>query len=172
MLALIQAFINIALRRLGPEHLPDSAFLLGLAAAAYMVMQALLGLSYFTGLNLALIRSVGLDALLLAGCLWGLLRATGHRSRYRQTLTALFGTGALLSLVLWPFTLMGTGEAGTGSSSLAVAGVIGVVLWSVAVNAHILARALSAPFILGLVVAVGYFLLNFLVLSQLSPAPA
>ena len=172
MLALIQAFLNIALRRLGPEHLPDSGLLLALSAAAYGLMQVILGLPYFTGFTGALFRSVGLDLLLLGGCLWGLLRLTGHPARYRRTLTALLGTGTLLSVVIWPFTLIGAGDPGTGASSLATAGIIGVVLWSLAVNAHILARALSAPFIMGLVAAVAYFLLNYLVIVQLSPAPA
>jgi hypothetical protein len=172
MLALIKAFLNIALRRLGPEHLPDSGLLLALSAAAYGVMQVILGLPYFAGFTVPLLRSVGLDLLLLGGCLWGLLRFTGYPDRYRRTLTALLGTGALLSVVIWPFTLIGIGDPGSGAETLATAGIVGVVLWSLAVNAHILARALSVPFIMGLVAAVAYFLLNYMVVVQLSPASA
>ena len=168
MLALTQAFLLIALRRLGPEHLPSSTFLLAVCAVAYVGMQMLLSAPFFGGLGPGLLRSVAVDFALLTSAVGALLRLTGRWDRFRQTLTALLGTGALLSVFIWPFTLLGADEG--PAAPVATVGVIGVLLWSVAVNGHILSRALDAPFVMGLVLAVGYFLLNYVVIMQLAPA--
>src|SRR5690554_3048467 len=101
MLALIQTFLLIALRRLGPEDLPASGFLLGLVAVAYVAMQLLLALPVY-GAGPVLARALLIDVALLVGFAWGLLSLTGHPRRLRQTLTALFGTGALFSLFMLP----------------------------------------------------------------------
>lgn len=172
MLALIDAFMKIALRRLGPEHLPDSGFLLLLVTAAYVLMQTVLAVPVY-GVGPALVRSVGLDVLLLCGVVWGLLKLTGHPRRFRQTLTALFGTGALLAVFILPFNYWLQAAGSPGQPPLApTLGILAVISWSLVVNGHILARALSAPFVIGMMASVTWFLLTYLVFWQLGPAPA
>ena len=93
----LQAFLDIALWRKGPQDLPASARLLGFVAVWYV------GLSYVQ------IRLMGIgvpDALVIAGvdvlmlCAWLALALSifGLRSRLTQTLTALLGVGVLLAL--------------------------------------------------------------------------
>lgn len=172
MLPILDVFLQIALRRRGPEDLPDSGFLLVLTAACYVVALTLLAWPIY-GASGALARSVGLDLLLLYGCVWGLLRFTGHAARLGRTLTAVFGTGALLSLLMVPFNFWLGSLSGTERPAvLPVLANLAIVSWSLVVNAHILARALSSPFTLGLVLSVAYFFLNYLVFSQVGPAPA
>lgn len=172
MLPILAAFLQIALRRRGPEDLPDSRFLLLMAGAAYVVTQALLASSVYAT-PFALARSLVLDLLLLCGCLWGLLRLAGHTARYRQTLTAVLGTGALLSLCMLPFNYWLDLAAEPGKPALApTLGLLAVVSWSLVVNGHIFSRALSRPFVAGLAISVAYFFLNYLVFAQLGPPPA
>jgi hypothetical protein len=168
MLALIEAFMKIALRRLGPEDLPDSPLLLALAAAAYVGLQAVAAVPVFGSFSAAVVRSVVADTVLLAGCAWLLLRALGFPARYRQTLTALFGTGALLTVFVLPAYLWAraTGSA-EGAGFLPSLAILVVLVWSVAANGHILARALSTGFPLGVALALCYLLLNFVLVSQL-----
>jgi hypothetical protein len=44
--------------------------------------------------------------------------------------------------------------------------ILFIIVWSLIVNGHILARALSAPFRFGVLIALGYFFLNYFVLLQ------
>lgn len=172
MLPILAAFLQIALRRRGPEDLPDSRFLLWMAGAVYVLTQAALAASVYAT-PMALVRSLVLDLLLLCGFLWGLLRLAGHTARYRQTLTAVFGTGALLSACMLPFNYWLNVAAEPGKPLLApTIGLLAVVSWSLVANGHIFARALSRPFVAGLAISVAYFFLNYLVFAQFGPPPA
>ena len=77
MLALLEAFFQIAMRRRGPEDLPDSQFLLALAIAAYLATQALVAIALYGWIRDAL-QAVTLEFGLLAGCYWVLLQLTGR----------------------------------------------------------------------------------------------
>jgi hypothetical protein len=44
-----------------------------------------------------------------------------------------------------------------------------IMLWSIAIDGHILSRALSRPFGIGLLVAIGYFFLHTSILYELMP---
>lgn len=171
MLPIFDVFLQIALRRRGPEDLPDSQFLLLIAGLAYLVTQAVLALPVY-GTVPVIVGSLALDVLLVCGLLWSLLRLSGHTPRFRQTLTAIFGTGALLGACMLPFNywldlLAASGESPVGPRIALLA----IISWWVVVNGHIFSRALSAPFAAGLAIAVGYFFLNYFVFAQFGPAP-
>ena len=51
-------------------------------------------------------------------------------------------------------------------------GLLAIVSWSLVVNGHIFARALSIPFVAGIMLSLAYFFLNYLVFWQLGPPPA
>ncbi|MEO8223998.1 MAG: hypothetical protein ABI661_04280, partial [Gammaproteobacteria bacterium] len=168
----LDVFLQIALRRRGPEDLPDSRFLVLVAGLVYVAVQGFLAVPVY-GTPLALGQSLALDLVLLCGCLWGLLRLAGHAPRFRQTLTALFGTGAVLGLCMLPFTVWLDAAAAPGKPAVGpTIGLLAVVSWSLVVNGHIFSRALSAPFVAGLAIAVAYFFLNYLVFAQFGPSPA
>jgi hypothetical protein len=171
MLPIFDVFLQIALRRRGPEDLPDSQFLLLIAGLAYLATQAVLALPVY-GTPLVIARSLALDVLLVCGLLWGLLRLAGHALRFRQTLTAIFGTGALLGACMLPFNYWLDLVAGPGKSAVGPRiALLAIISWWVVVNGHIFSRALSAPFAAGLAISVGYFFLNYLVFAQFGPAP-
>ena len=166
MLAIIHAYFYIALRRLGPEDLPDSRLLLLVSGAAYLLMQMIVALPFY-GLSAQLALVLGADLLLLALFAWTLLRFVGQPGRLGRTLSALFGTGALLTLVVVPFNYWWDAVATSDAAPLLPAmAILFIIVWSLIVNGHILARALSAPFRFGVLIALGYFFLNYLVLLQ------
>lgn len=170
MLALIEAFFAIVLRRRGPEDLPDSGFLLALTLGAYVAVQALLATAFYGWSGRAL-QALLLDVALLAGCYWLLLRLAGRPARFRRTLTALAGTGAVLALPQAPLVWFSGiaaagGDAAVGPKLL----LLLLLVWTIVVQAHITSRALSATFWVGLAVALGYFILSYEVSGQLIPA--
>ena len=172
MLAIIDFFLQITLRRRGPEDLPDSRFLLLLSALCYVVVQLFLALPIYS-LSILLFRSILIDISLLCACVWGLLWLTRHLSRSGQTLTAFFGTGALLGLLMLPFNYWLDAQSVPGQPAvLPTAGLLAIVSWSLVVNGHIFARALSIPFVAGIMLSLAYFFLNYLVFWQLGPPPA
>ena len=169
MLAYVQALIKIALRRSGPEDLPDSAFLLGLTLFIYLFIQIPLALIAY-GPGDVLLQTLTVSLLLLFGGLWALLRLTGYRTRYRQTLTAMLGTSALVSALSIPFSLWRQAlldtEPGVAMPSTFL---FAIMLWSISIDGHILSRALSRPFGIGLLIAIGYFFLQTSILYELMP---
>jgi len=169
MLAYVQAFINIALRRSGPEDLPDSKFLLGLTLAVYLVAQVPLALIAY-GPTGVLVSTVTVSLALLFGGLWVLLRLTGHSARYQRTVTAMLGIGALLSTLSIPFSLWRQSLLGAELSvAMPSTFLFAIMLWSISIDGHILARALSRPYGIGLLVAIVYFFLQTTILFELMP---
>lgn len=169
MLAYIRALINIAFLKAGPEDLPASQFLLGITLVFYVLAQVPVSvIAYRPGAMPLQIIAVSL--LLAVAGLWILLVLTGHRSRYVQTLTALLGTSALLTLLSVPLSLWRQAMSTTDPpSAIPVLGIVVIMLWSIAIDGHILARALSKPFFIGLLVAVAYFFLHTTLLFELVP---
>jgi hypothetical protein len=169
MLAYVQALINIALRRSGPEDLPDSAFLLGLTLALYLVAQLPLALIAY-GPGDLLVRTLAVSLTLLFVGMWVLLRLTGHHTRYRCTVTAMLGTSALLSVLSVPFSVWRQSMLNTESGvAMPSTFLFAIMLWSIFIDGHILSRALSRPFGIGLLVSIGYFFLHTSLLYELMP---
>jgi hypothetical protein len=167
MLVYLQTLMKIALWKLGPEDLPDSRFLLGATITAYLLLELPLALLVF-GATPVLVQTLLVDVLMLVAYLWLVLRLAGHQRRIRQTLTACFGTGALLGAISAPFTVWRQMSLGTDSGAALPSTIIfAIILWSIAVDGHIISRALSKPVAIGLVVAVTYFFLHTLVLQEL-----
>ncbi|HFD79011.1 MAG TPA: hypothetical protein ENK05_01300 [Gammaproteobacteria bacterium] len=98
------------------------------------------------------------------------LRLTHRRARYPQTLTALFGTGAVLGLLGLPLVHQaasaGQDEAPVG---LLVLGWLFLLGWSIAVQAHIFRHALSSRYATGLLLAGLHTVLVIVLLEVLFP---
>ena len=169
MLALLEAFFHILTRRRGPEDLPDSRFLAGIALAAYLLAQAPVAVVLYGWPNAAFLVVV-IDAELLAFFFWLMLSLTRHLGRFRRTLTALLGTGAMLSLPQAPLVFFSKLATAAGHAPIgATVGLLMLLFWSIMVHAHITSRALSSNFGVGLAVALVYFLLSYQVSGQFAP---
>ena len=162
---LLRLFIDICLLRAGPQDLPAAPFLVGLTLAGYA----------FSGLAVLLpaeggARAVGmvaLDSLLLLAFVAALLRWRGHPARFRQTASALLGSGALLGLLLLP--IIALSQAGEGLAQLASPLWLVLFAWSLTVTGHVLRHALQLPFPAGVLLALVYFVLSLSLVQALFP---
>ena len=166
MLALVRPFVSICLLRLRPQDLPASSLLLALAALAYMACTVLAHSTLVSPLD-ALIGGA-VDALLLCGLTWSLLYLHRRRDRTVQTLTALAGAGTVTTLVAVPFLSWRVSVIRAGEpAGIEMAFIAMIVVWNLAVVAHVLRHALSTSFPGAVVIAIVMYLVSSQVLSAM-----
>ena len=171
MQALLKAFWDIALWRRDPSHLPDSAALVLVAALAYACLSAvqswmLYGASQLLGRTAA-------DLALTVLLVWLLLAFTHRRHRFKQTVSAVLGTGALLSpLVILLLALRQPADASYPLALLVWAGSVGVIIWYTFIVGHIVRTALDTGLFTGVAVAITYLVASAALLTRLFPEGA
>lgn len=173
----IRLFLDIVMHRRGPQDVPAGQGVFLVALAGYVVVGAAVLWPSADGLS-ELLGQVGVDLVLLVGCCGGLLIATGRAARFGQTLTALFGTGALLSAAALPFVWIvarSLGDPGAPPETLpppallSTLALFGLLLVSLLVTGHILRHALDWSYAAGVLAATAYFALSTLVFRSLFP---
>ncbi len=167
MYALFNLFLDICLFRKGPQDIPASAVLLKLCLLAY-------GASGFLVLLLGApapvaLLQVLLDLVLLAGLLHLILLLGRHPSRFEQTLTALTGAGALIGLLALPLMHWIVRQGPGGDTTLPWLLMLGLMVWSVAIIAHILRHALGTTVWAGAMYALGYTILSWTLAGWIGP---
>lgn len=170
MYAIFDLFLDICLFRKGPQHVPHSATLLTICLLGY----ALSGL-WLLALNLPLplaVLQVFLDLLLLSGLLYLALVVQHQRQRFAQTLCALTGSGALMTLLAIPLMAWIAHQAPAAALELPALLLLGLMLWSIALLAHILRHAFSTSLWYGLLYAVGYTLVSWVLTGWIGVEPA
>jgi drug/metabolite transporter (DMT)-like permease len=147
MRELLRLFTQIAVLRKGPQDLPVSMLLLALTLCAYLgvnflITSALPGNTHWPderwqGLLL-------LEALFTMTWYVVLLKIVGRPERALQTLTALFGLGAVLSplLIAAQWLLRRFGEDATWSAPVVCLFLV-MVAWLIAANSHVVKAALE-----------------------------
>ena len=168
MRALFELFLDICLLRKGPQDVPASPVLLRLTLLSYGISDVLIPL-LDVALPTALALTV-LDISLLTGLTYGLLALRDSRPRFRQTLTALLGTGTLLQLLALPLLFLLQQEAVDASApAWLVLLWLGLFIWSVVIMAHILRQALSTPLGVGVLYSLAYVFLYWTLSGWLQP---
>ena len=154
---LLRVFADIAFFRRGPEDLPASPFLFAFSLLLYTTGTIATSSIYAADAWQIFLEALADVAMML---LWygSLLVIYRRRARLQQTLTALFGTGALLYLVAfsvmnWMKHLL---DAQSGAQ-LPTLLMIAILVWSIAVAGQIVHRALDIRFGLGILIGICYF---------------
>jgi hypothetical protein len=166
MVALLQTLLDIILLRKGPDAIPYSWFLCLLTLTLWL----------FSSLSMMLLSEDLDDQDFLVGtftgvvalaCYASIVVATNHAPRLLQTVTAILGCGALLTIAvvacdvfLAPFL----------SDSIVRIFVTLVLLWSIPVEGHILSQAVDRPRVIGIIVAMAVFVFQLYLYSLLNPA--
>lgn len=153
--------------RKGPDSIPHSWLVLGLATA-------LLIAASFTAASAIDVISDRNHLLTLLSALLGILFyaavliMTGFANRFVQTITAMIACGAILTFLL--VAIYVPVEPFLGRQ---VAGIIAdlIILWSVAVEGHIIASAIEQHWLIGVTIAVAVLILQ-LGLESAFRAPA
>ncbi|MBS0375519.1 MAG: hypothetical protein JSR73_13160 [Proteobacteria bacterium] len=168
MQSLVGVLWDIALWRRGPGALPASGPLLARAACAYAASSALEAW-LVNGPPLAVLS--GFVDLAFTTVVFWLCLAVGRRPhRLQQTLLAVFGTGTLLMLASAAVIACADALGRDGDAGKLVANLsLPLVLWGVAVLAHIVREALDQPLVTGVAVATSYVVLGTLLIEELLP---
>ncbi len=152
LLPVARRLLDIALLQRGPQDLPHSPMLLGLAVAASA------GMSFAAqGLHRLPLAAMALILIYTAAFLHGILQMRQLTTRFTQTAMAVFGTDALLTLVAIPVLGALTPQADAADTSAgALIAYLLLIGWNVAVLGHILRHALDARLGTGLLWAAAY----------------
>ncbi len=164
---LLSLYLQIALLRAGPQRLPPSRLLLVLLLASHALFGYLLG-ALDEPAPYALVHAA-LMTLLMVSVTHALLLWCRHLERLAQTLSALAGTDLLLGLISLPIQLWSAahGEPQVLKALL----VLGLLVWSVVITAHILRHALDLAMVQTVPIALSYTLLSYmLAVAAMPPA--
>jgi hypothetical protein len=144
--------------RRGPEDMPYSPALLAALIAASVVLDLATGAAFDGDDTLA--RSLVSTALVLA-LAWVALRIRKLDHRYVQTASALVACGLVFSLLVLPLgwlahPMPANATALTPLQVLLGWGVLALFVWNLVVFAHILRRAIDAPFGLAFAIVIAW----------------
>jgi hypothetical protein len=161
--ALISTLFDILTLRKGPDAIPHSLLLLVIAVVMWF-LPLLSGTQLLPALDAQAVLSVTVSWLVSLACYVLVILVAGRSARLIQAMTAIIGCGALISfgqissvVFLTPFL-----------SDNIVAIVVELLLfWSVYVKGHIVARTLAREWYVGLIIAIGVFLLQYATSSAL-----
>jgi hypothetical protein len=177
MPTLIRLFLDIAMHRRGPQDVPAERGVFVFALAAYLVAGGAALWPSAAGTR-EVFGQLMLDLVLLVAVCAALLALTGRAARLGQTLAALFGTGALLSVAALPFVwllaiTMGDGvtmpETIPPAAALSSIALFGLLLASLLVTGHILRQALDWSYAGGVLAATAYFAFSTFVFRSVYP---
>lgn len=167
MIAIFNLFLDICLLRKGPQDVPASMALVKMCLLVYG-LSGLLVLLTTAPAQVALLQIL-LDMGLLGGLLYLGLTLIRRRKRFGQTLSALTGTGSLMGLLTLPLAIWIDHQQSGGDIALPSALMFALMVWSVAVIAHILRHAFETSIWLGALYALGYTFLYWTLAGWIVP---
>ncbi len=149
--------------RLGPQDLPAGSSPLVMAMLLYLLVTVV---AMSVGQPPEQPAAVMLLALILPLALARIVLTVRRLpQRWPQTVTALFGTSAILTAISLPLAAAG----GNGEPQLFTAmASLAVFVWSFAVSAHIWRHALDTSYAAGLAVAVVLFAITLFIITTLA----
>ena len=160
---LISTFVDIALHRRGPEHIPASQFLLALLLLVYLIvgfvaLKAGESLDGRTGLYFVA------DSFFYFSYVWVVLKVFKLQQRFLQTVSALVGVDVLMNLLGIPLLVWNRASA-LAEPAATVPTLLFVLLffWSIDVAGHIVSKALGRAYFSGVVVIVTYVICSMIV---------
>jgi hypothetical protein len=154
---LLKTFIDIILLRKGPEHVPNSPVVL--AVASVLLVTA-------TFFSATLVQSGEGDSTLLSllssllGYLlyWIVLAVTGFANRLVPTIASIMACGSILTILMVAAAILFLPTLG-GSLTAIVIWLI--LIWSVPVKGHIIARAIESHWYTGIAIALTIFIMQY-----------
>lgn len=154
VIELFKAFVDIALWRKGPQHLPAFVLLLLVVAGLDGVLTLILTRALDPDEKHLPLR-IALEVSLSLGWIWLLLAFFRHPERFVQTATALFGVSLLLTPLMYGIQAMLNGIADANPLLVPMRlGLLTVFVWYLLINAHILRAALEVNLLVAILLTV------------------
>lgn len=168
--AIVLTCWEICLLRQSPQVFPRSGILLGMMLLVYTLLDIYSG--FLNGLYdwLDLLGSTLVDVAMLTLFCYLVMYCWHKRVRFKQTLTAMLGTGSLITCASLPLlSVLHFQTMPPTLQELITLMLLILLLWNIVVMAHILRHALDHAVFAPILLAAPYQLLNFLVLLKLFP---
>lgn len=167
LLPLLKTLFDITLLRNGPESIPRSAVLFVMNALLWLfsALAALALIDRFSEADFFLGLFSGVIGLT---CYAGIIVASGKPERLLQSISAIVGCGALITLAFVAEYVLLTPFVGEGSAGL-IATLI--LFWSVPVEGHIIARTIDRHWYIGILLAIAVFSLQYVVNRLVMTSP-
>jgi len=166
---------DICRLRRGPQDLPYSPQLLGIACALHLFSQQVI--VRVLGVEQETLGAGVLSLVFNLGVLYLLLNLRDKRSRFVQTALAIICCAMIFSILLVPIVLMfGTPPQSQAQVTplhlpLAMAALL-IVVWKLIVDGHILRHSLDVPLISGIGIAVLWVIAEWALGAAMGNAPA
>jgi hypothetical protein len=167
VLAIFQTFLQIALLIRPPQDLPTSRSLLNLVIFIYAALGILI-----LWPEMGMVKSAVLvlaDVLLITVFVQLILTLKSMQNRRTQTLTAMFGTGIVISVLILPMVYgvyLGGGE--TADRTTYLVGIYVLFAWSLTINGFIFKHAFDLQnLIIGIGYAFGLYLFSEIIMTLL-----
>ena len=141
--SLVSQILRICLLREQPQNLPTSDTLVLATAAASAVTYAMA--NYNEGIaGSSIFLLAGLQVVLFGAVIWIALKLKSFAERWRQTITALFGSSALLQLISLPIVSSFQESIASNTPSL-LPGllVLALGIWYLLIMANVLRHAME-----------------------------
>ena len=169
---LVRLFTDIVFHRSGPADVP-AGDVLGKTLVAYLVVGAVALAPSSRGMG-EVVAQLAVDLAIVLVLFGGLLAFTGRGHRLRQTLAALFGTGALLSAASVPFIWIAAGAVDANADPgpavvLASMTLLGLLFASILVTGHIVRCAMDWPYAGGVLIAIAHLALSLEIFGAVFP---
>jgi hypothetical protein len=162
----LTVFLEIMLLRGGPREVPASGALLAGSAFVYFLTSVVQSRLVF-GAPLAGLRGLA-DLALTVGLFGGALCACRRGHRVRQTLSAILGTGTLMSLPMIVLVAVRQGLPDDSPVVLVLSILsLPLLVWYLLVISRVMRLALDASQRVGLALAMSYVVLGYLIVEQL-----
>jgi hypothetical protein len=172
---LFLAFFDICRLSKGPQDIPASKNLLTLCLVTYGLLSVQLA-ELSQPIDKAVLAG-GLEVVLIMIFSLALLQIRGKSSRWVQTVTALAGTGIIISIIAIPLYLfigVGADNAATseGFQGLGLLFLAILACWNITIMGHILRHSLDINMFSAIVLAIAYVWIIFSFTSAIMPMEA
>ena len=169
---LFLAFFEICRLNKGPQDIPASKNLLTICLVVYGLLSVQLTV-FSQPIEKAIFAGI-LDVALIIIFSLALLQIRGKTERWVQMVTALAGTGIIISLLAIPlYFFIGIGNGDTmASEEVNVLGLLSLTVlacWNICIMGHILRHAIGINMFSGIILAIFYLWLVFSFSSAIMP---
>ncbi|ORU91889.1 MAG: hypothetical protein A6F70_00970 [Cycloclasticus sp. symbiont of Bathymodiolus heckerae] len=168
---LLRLFLDLCLLKKGPKDVPDSKALLKLVFLSYFLAGTVLISS--DGFMVNAIMQALIETVLVAIFIYALVTLFSVSHRFDQAITAIYGTGTLITSLSIPFIFwvqdLSNNDEPTGPAGLVV---FLIVCWSFVVMAHIIRETIQKPLSVCLLLTFCYLYLSYQVINWLYPIEA
>jgi hypothetical protein len=163
---LITRFLDICFLKAGPQDLPNSTWLMKFSLVVYFALAVISQLLEYS-LSMSLVAAIA-ELILMMLIVAILLQLRGYSERFNQTVTAMAGTGTIISLIALPLVNLASGispDQMTFTDNVIMVLIMTVLLWSLMVTAHIFRNALEIKAGLAVALTVVYTIALMLVVG-------